>query len=184
MPLVSAKSAVHNKFGRCCAFTYSTRLEGCNIPDIDIVIQWNAPAKLSNFVQRAGRTARGTGRIGITILLVEPSLFTTLPLSDKSPPAANASKQNGAKGKKPGRNAKRGPSVKVGKRYGQAHGLRRGSANIENDHAPTGEQPELDVEASDEGLSVFIQSVECRRKVWAKVFDTESTLTGAPCIFC
>ncbi|KAJ3475399.1 hypothetical protein NLI96_g11861 [Meripilus lineatus] len=44
---------------------------GCDIPDIDLVIQWQVPATLSHLVQRAGRVARGAGHIGMALLLVE-----------------------------------------------------------------------------------------------------------------
>ncbi|KAH7904037.1 hypothetical protein BJ138DRAFT_1019698, partial [Hygrophoropsis aurantiaca] len=50
--------------------------QGCNVSDIDIVVQWKLPAKMSSFVQRAGRAARGPGRTGVAILLVEPSAYT------------------------------------------------------------------------------------------------------------
>ncbi|KAI0350724.1 P-loop containing nucleoside triphosphate hydrolase protein, partial [Trametes cingulata] len=46
---------------------------GCNIPDIDRVIQWKLPATMSNFIQRAGRAARGKNRTGVAVLLVEKS---------------------------------------------------------------------------------------------------------------
>lgn len=36
-------------------------LQGCNIPDIDVVVQWKLPDSVSTFVQRAGCTARADG---------------------------------------------------------------------------------------------------------------------------
>ncbi|KAJ7347778.1 hypothetical protein DFH08DRAFT_648615, partial [Mycena albidolilacea] len=48
---------------------------GCNIPDIDVVVQWKLPALISFFVQRAGRAAWASGQTGLTILLVEPSAY-------------------------------------------------------------------------------------------------------------
>ncbi|KDQ51993.1 hypothetical protein JAAARDRAFT_62158 [Jaapia argillacea MUCL 33604] len=32
---------------------------GCNIPDIDVVVQWKLPSSVSSFVQRAGKEGRG-----------------------------------------------------------------------------------------------------------------------------
>ena len=37
---------------------------GMNIIDIDIVIQWKQPPSIRALMQQAGRTARGTGRVG------------------------------------------------------------------------------------------------------------------------
>lgn len=55
-----------------------TGLQTCNhIPDIDVVVQWKLPGSVSVLVQRAGRAARGRDRVGIAILLVEPSAYTT-----------------------------------------------------------------------------------------------------------
>ncbi|KAH9028541.1 P-loop containing nucleoside triphosphate hydrolase protein [Lactarius hengduanensis] len=36
---------------------------GCNIPDIDIIVQWKLPGKLSSFVQHARRAARGPNTV-------------------------------------------------------------------------------------------------------------------------
>jgi len=50
-------------------------MKGCNIPDIDIVIQWKLTAMVSAFVQRAGRAARASGQTGLAVLLVEKSIY-------------------------------------------------------------------------------------------------------------
>ncbi|KAI0041674.1 P-loop containing nucleoside triphosphate hydrolase protein, partial [Auriscalpium vulgare] len=52
---------------------------GCNIADIDVVVQWKTPPTLSAWVQRAGRAARGPGRQGLAIMLVERSAFEVDP---------------------------------------------------------------------------------------------------------
>ncbi|TFY77268.1 hypothetical protein EWM64_g6747 [Hericium alpestre] len=51
---------------------------GCNIPDIDLVVQWKLPAKLSSFIQRAGRAARDPSWQGLAVLLVEPAAYSVL----------------------------------------------------------------------------------------------------------
>ncbi|KAE9382775.1 P-loop containing nucleoside triphosphate hydrolase protein, partial [Gymnopus androsaceus JB14] len=48
---------------------------GCNIPDVDIVVQWKLPGTLSMFIQRAGRAARAQNRKGLAVLLVEKSAY-------------------------------------------------------------------------------------------------------------
>ncbi len=50
-------------------------MQECNIPDIDLVVQWKLPSSVSVFVQQAGRAARGAGRTGLAVLLVEPSAY-------------------------------------------------------------------------------------------------------------
>jgi superfamily II DNA/RNA helicase len=49
--------------------------QGCNVPDVDIVIQWKAPTNISSWVQRAGRAARAPGRQGLAVMIVEKSIF-------------------------------------------------------------------------------------------------------------
>lgn len=45
-------------------------IQGCNVPDLAVVVQWNLPGTFSNFIQRAGRAARGpaSGCKGIAVL--------------------------------------------------------------------------------------------------------------------
>jgi superfamily II DNA helicase RecQ len=57
------------------SWTSLTMYQGCNILDIDIVAQWKLPTTVSAFVQRAGRTARGSGRKGLAVLLVQPTVY-------------------------------------------------------------------------------------------------------------
>ncbi|KAJ8456418.1 hypothetical protein ONZ51_g12136 [Trametes cubensis] len=53
--------------------TYS---QGCNVPDVDLVIQWKLPKTFSNFVQHAGRAARSRNCNGMAVLLVERSAYS------------------------------------------------------------------------------------------------------------
>ncbi|KAG6864113.1 hypothetical protein C0991_012398, partial [Blastosporella zonata] len=46
-----------------------------NILDINLVVQWKVPTNVSSWVQRAGQAARGPGRQGLAIMLVEKSAF-------------------------------------------------------------------------------------------------------------
>ncbi|KAI0074726.1 hypothetical protein K474DRAFT_1709611 [Panus rudis PR-1116 ss-1] len=127
---------------------------GCNIPDIDVVVQWQLPATLSNWIQRAGRAARGHGRTGLAVLLVEPSAYGLDPT--KSPSKTNVGTKNQHKVKRPTM-----PDVK---QYAMEHGLKRGGSNCD-DAIPTGDQPELNTNCEDEGLLAFVQSTQCRRKI-------------------
>ncbi|KAI0075723.1 P-loop containing nucleoside triphosphate hydrolase protein, partial [Panus rudis PR-1116 ss-1] len=140
---------------------------GCNIPDIDIVIQWQLPATLSNWVQRAGRAARGHGRKGLAILLVEPSAYKLDPfkvMDKQQSPSKKGVKQRSAK-----------PTMPKASQYALEHGVKRGGLG-QKDVRPTGEQPPLNLEREDEGLLAYVQSTQCRRKVWQEVFENGSTL--------
>lgn len=56
-------------------FSANKMIQGCNVADIDVVVQWKLPKNLDSFVQRAGRSARGKERTGLAVLLVEPSAY-------------------------------------------------------------------------------------------------------------
>lgn len=150
--------------------------KGCNVPDIDVVVQWKLPATLSHWIQRAGRAARGQGRTGLAVLLVEPAAFRYDP---SSPPPTIAQQSPSPQGKKSNPRQRRtraqvsGSAADV-KAYALAHGLKRGGT-AGNDDLPAGAQPALNLEASDEGLLAFVQSTHCRRKVWREMFENDDT---------
>ncbi|KAH9162461.1 hypothetical protein EDB89DRAFT_1802700, partial [Lactarius sanguifluus] len=50
--------------------------QGCNILDIDVIVQWKLPGKLSSFVQHAGHAAQGPNTVGLAVLLVEPTAYS------------------------------------------------------------------------------------------------------------
>lgn len=59
------------------------------------------------------------------------------------------------------------------KEWAITHGVKRGGIG-DNGEIPTGETPELDLCAEDEGLLTFVQSVTCRRKIWAQIFESST----------
>jgi hypothetical protein len=154
-----------------------TSLQGCNIADIEVVVQWKAPTHLSSWVQRAGRVARGDGRTGYAVLLVEKSAFevdpshppsTTSPSATKSVPATKG-KARGAR--KP---AKKG-GAKLGATYAVLHGQKRGLRGGVHDAVPQlAHEPELTDGASAEGLYIFIQTTICRRQVLTKIYRNKT----------
>lgn len=145
--------------------------QGVNIPDIDRVVQWKLPATFSNFIQRAGRAARGRGCNGLAVLLVEKPAYNVDLVTD------SASTSRGKKKKKKHEDeaaklTKLTPEQKAERsEYARAHGLRRGSSK-QMDDVPDGDPPRLDPESSDEGLLTFVQSTTCRRKIWAQAFES------------
>ncbi|KAJ7917805.1 hypothetical protein B0H13DRAFT_2322014 [Mycena leptocephala] len=118
---------------------------GCNIPDIDVVVQWKLPASMSIFIQRAGRAGRARGSQGLAILLVEPTAYAV--------DLVEASEKNGG-----GRGKKKG--TKKEKETGRKH-----------DAIFVVDTPPLDPEAEDEGLLVFVQTGECRRAVLTRIYN-------------
>ncbi|PIL24782.1 transporter [Ganoderma sinense ZZ0214-1] len=156
---------------------------GCNIPDVDRVVQWKLPKTFSHWIQRAGRAARGPGRTGIAILLVERSVYNVDLLNTTKETLAASSKPSKSKKKQPREKTdtpatKRDP--KQVREYALAHGLARG-ASSKTDDTPTGDQPPVNEDDDDEGLHAFVQSTVCRRKVWAVAFESGIPAPTVPC---
>lgn len=130
---------------------------------------------MSNFIQRAGRAARGRDRTGLAVLLVEKSAYNVDLVSEPAPVVPETTKATRGKSAKAPSRAKTKRDLQDVREYAQAHGASRGGSD-KDDTAPSGCQPRLDPDSADEGLLAFVQSVQCRRKVWAKAF--ESSLAG------
>ncbi|KAJ7768939.1 P-loop containing nucleoside triphosphate hydrolase protein [Mycena metata] len=153
---------------------------GCNIPDIDVVVQWKLPASISLFVQRAGRAARADGRTGLAILLVEPSAYG-IDLAE-----GIAAKTSGGKGKKKGEkeketNAEKREKAKKKKEHAKLRGVQRGGAGGKHDTIFVVETPALDPEAQDEGLLVFVQTMKCRCTVLTEIYNNKPAQPTVPC---
>lgn len=150
--------------------------QGCNIPDIDIVVQWKLPSTVSSFVQRAGRAARGPGRTGLAVLLVEKSIYEADLEKLKDIPSKSKSKAK-ASGKVAQTVRKPGVYAKGPKEYALNHGVKRGSFGGEHDTVSERWDVPLDVEAPDEGLHSLAQTGTCRRQVLRMVFQNEKPRT-------
>ncbi|KAJ7768855.1 P-loop containing nucleoside triphosphate hydrolase protein [Mycena metata] len=155
---------------------------GCNIPDIDVVVQWKLPASISLFVQRAGRAARASGRTGLAILLVEPSAYG-IDLAE-----GITTKTSGGKGKKKVEkeketSAEKREKAKKKKDYAKLRGVQRGGGGAGGKHDAifVVETPALDPEAQDEGLLVFVQTMKCRRAVLTEIYNNKLAQPTAPC---
>jgi superfamily II DNA/RNA helicase len=130
------------------------------------------PASISLFVQRAGRAARASGRTGLAILLVEPSAYG-IDLAE-----GVATKTSRGKGKKKTEkeketNAEKQEKAKKKKEYAKLRGVQRGSAGGKHDTVFVVETPALDPEAQDEGLLVFVQTMNCRRAVLTEIYKNK-----------
>ncbi|KAI5891065.1 P-loop containing nucleoside triphosphate hydrolase protein [Schizophyllum commune H4-8] len=158
---------------------------GCNIPDIEVVVQWKLPGKLSNFVQRAGRAARDPDIRGLAVLLVEPSAYNVDLLAGLDAEVATTEKtEKGGKGGKRRRRKKPRRKVVKGKEYANLRGRQRGARSGKKDDFPPGDVeqciPRHDDDA--EGLYHVVQSRTCRREVIVGMFDSVKTVSpGVEC---
>lgn len=50
-------------------------MQGCDIPDIEDIVQYQVPDNLSIWTQRAGRAGRSPNINARAVLLVQPSVF-------------------------------------------------------------------------------------------------------------
>lgn len=130
-------------------------------------MQWKLPTTLSSFVQRAGRAARGEGRTGLAVLLVEKSVYK-FDLQAFQDQRANAS------GKKKGnvREATEYPKSKD-KEYAVKHGVLRGSYGGGSDVISDKIEVPIDFYSINEGLYAFVQTLGCRRQVLTKIYENE-----------
>jgi superfamily II DNA/RNA helicase len=140
-------------------------MKGCNIPDVDIVVQWKLPATVSSFVQRAGRAARGSGRNGLAVLLVEKTIYE----ADLDSPHQHDQK---SKGKKTIRQSSSYPKAKT-KDYAIKHGVLRGAYGGVSEQVVAGINVPVDVSSADEGIYGFVQATTCRRGVLTKIYGNE-----------
>ncbi|KZP10162.1 P-loop containing nucleoside triphosphate hydrolase protein [Athelia psychrophila] len=159
---------------------------GCNIPDIDFVVQWKLPASTSTFVQRAGRAARGRDRTGWAVLLVEPSAYKVDPSAEDADEEVAPTSQKTSKGKGKPRRSGRARKLtkqkgKGGKVYTNACGIRRGARDGKHDMIFVREQPIIDPEGLDEGLYVLAQTGKCRRAVLTEIYQNKTPSPTVPC---
>ncbi|KAH9166102.1 P-loop containing nucleoside triphosphate hydrolase protein [Lactarius sanguifluus] len=151
----------------------------CNIPDIDVIVQWKLPGKLSSFVQCAGRAARGPNTVGLAVLLVEPTAYsirTTQPEDHgkkKQEVASNADQVNAAT------DLPSQPSEE--KDYARSHGRFRGARDAANDTLTPLSDPPFSKDDESEGAYIFVQATSCRRNVLRTVFINPAPQPIVPC---
>ncbi|CCO28716.1 hypothetical protein BN14_02714 [Rhizoctonia solani AG-1 IB] len=134
---------------------------GCDIPDVDVVIQWCIVA-LSALIQRWGRAARGDGRTGLAVLFAEKSAYTYNPSIPG--PKGPETKQTKNGGTVVFKKALKEPLVKGG-------------------FCPKtpGEQPSLQDDSPYEGTLAMVQTAGCLRKVWTDMFRNIPEVPVAKC---
>jgi superfamily II DNA/RNA helicase len=139
--------------------------KGCNIPDIDMVVQWKLTPTVSSFVQRAGRAARASGRTGLAVLLVEKSVYE----ADLDKPHQDDQKSRGKKSIRQSTNYARTKS----RDFAIKRGVLRGAYGGLSDEVSVGIEVPVDVSSSDEGAHSLVQSTTCRRGVLTKIYGNE-----------
>ncbi|KAF8973654.1 P-loop containing nucleoside triphosphate hydrolase protein [Flammula alnicola] len=151
---------------------------GCDIPDIDIVTQWKVPKNVSSWVQRAGRAARGPGRQGLAVMIVEKSAFeiATSQLTAEVPSQAKG--RGRGRGKAQGRAA----ATKNGAHYAVAHGQRRGMFGGAYDKVVSLDETHITLEtlqdSPGEGIYLYIQTTNCRRSLLRTIFQNNPSAVG------
>ncbi|KAJ3572855.1 hypothetical protein NP233_g2794 [Leucocoprinus birnbaumii] len=131
---------------------------GCNIPDIDLVIQWKLPASVSAFVQRAGRAARSPEFSGTAILLAERTVYKSS--------LEEVGKEEAGKGGQV--TAKRGVRQsttypKASNDYALQHGIQRGTYDGRFDSDELSAGVPIDFNSIDEGLYSLVQATTSKR---------------------
>lgn len=144
---------------------------------------------MSSWIQRLGRSARGLGREGLAVMLVEKTAFevnatgiTESPESNGStptpaPPARGHGATRGGRGAVRGRGGRgrgRGGGPGRDKDYAVLHGQKRGSFNGKHDKITRQPEPEISNDTPGEGLYFYIQSTTCRRAIQATIFQNET----------
>ncbi|KAF8174075.1 P-loop containing nucleoside triphosphate hydrolase protein [Pholiota molesta] len=154
---------------------------GCDFPDIDIVVQWKVPDTLSSWVQRAGRAARGIGRQGLAVMIVEKPAFEIAAFPQQLDPHHSQGRGRGR-----GRGRGYGAALqghahghvavsKHGVEYAIAHGLKRGMSGGKHDEKLSLDETHISSDmlrnAKGEGIYLYIQTTHCRRQVLHTVFE-------------
>ncbi|KAJ6451326.1 P-loop containing nucleoside triphosphate hydrolase protein [Mycena sanguinolenta] len=158
---------------------------GCNIPDIDFVVQWKLPGSVSVFVQRAGRVARGPGRSGPAVLLVEPTAYGIDVAEEiaakKGPAPTKRGKGKGKAGQDVESEAAKKRRAQKRKAHAKARGVNRGSVGGKHDTIFVHDTPPLNPETPNEGLHVLAQTGLCRRLVLTDIYENKPPVPTAPC---
>jgi superfamily II DNA/RNA helicase len=148
-------------------------MKGCNIPDIDIIIQWKLTATVSAFVQRAGHAARASGQTGLAVLLLEKSIYD----ADLDKGCQDEQK---TKVKKTIRQSSNYPKVKM-KKYAIKRGVLLGTYGSLSDKVATGIDVPIDVSSIDEGAYGLVKLTTCHRGVLTDVYGNEKAYgTSSP----
>jgi superfamily II DNA helicase RecQ len=161
--------------------------QGCDIPNIELVVQWKLPNNLSSWIQRAGRAACGPGMQGMAVMLVQKSAFEVSTAADNpdnpapssAPPIRGRGRGRGRGTGGRGGSGRRG-GKNQGKDYAESHGQKRGWYKGVNNgiKALEDSDAEIPADAPAEGLYAVVQATICRRVILSRVFKNAAPSTG------
>ncbi|KIK51592.1 hypothetical protein GYMLUDRAFT_251969 [Collybiopsis luxurians FD-317 M1] len=152
---------------------------GCNIPDVNIIVQWKLPATLSMLIQCTGHAACARSRKGLAVLLVEKGAYSLDCESVVEKENEKSQKGNGkgrtrtkssaAPKQRNHRERAMGTYEKgLGKGFAEAKGVNRGSYGGRADnHSQAGWEP----------------TGHCRRRIWTSVYGNKEaqSVAGVDC---
>ncbi|KAF9044479.1 P-loop containing nucleoside triphosphate hydrolase protein [Panaeolus papilionaceus] len=146
---------------------------GCNLPAVEVVVQWKLPQTLSSFVQRAGRAARTSTMSGLAVLLAERTIYG----GDQDTPSVSTNADSESTKKKDLRTKK-----EIGD-FAISNGILRGSyKGIKDEIIDGGKEVEPNPDATDEGLRALVQTTKCRRRVTTKAY--RNVISDTPLLCC
>ena len=145
------------------------------------------PENLSSWVQRAGCAARGDGRQGLAVMIVEKSSFEIVAFPQPSAGHSTSSTTQGVgQGRVRGQGRGHGSAslgrgqahaaaVKHGLEYATAHGQKRGMFGGEHDMISKLDEAHVTLDmlqdAKGEGIYFYIQTTNCHWLVLHMVFQ-------------
>lgn len=136
-------------------------------------MQWKTPQNLSSWVQRSGRAARGFGRKGFAVMIVEKSAYEVSSIT--TPKEGNEGRTTSSTAIPTGPRQRRTckpAAARFGADYGVKHGSRRGQHSGKHDTiSAIAECMDVPHNAVKEGLYLYIQTTNCRRRLLANVFE-------------
>ncbi|KAJ7841970.1 P-loop containing nucleoside triphosphate hydrolase protein [Mycena leptocephala] len=142
---------------------------GCDMPNVELVVQWKLPNNLSSWIQRPD---------ALLVVLACRCLLVHLRFGGVAV-AWQGIGGRGGSGRRGGKNQ--------GKDYAESHGQKRGWYRGVNDgiKALEGSDTEIPVDAPAEGLYAVVQATICRRIILSRIFKnaapTHAILDDATC---
>ncbi|KAF8207885.1 hypothetical protein K438DRAFT_1904617 [Mycena galopus ATCC 62051] len=140
------------------------RKNGCDLPDIELVVQWKMPQNLSAWVQRAGCAAHGPGLQGMAVMLRHQLLLKPL-YADAGGEEVEAEDKV---------EAVVAEVKKQGKDYAVLHGVNQGSFKRTDDAVPPPTEYIITDDMPHEGIYMLIQSSKCQCLFLCQVFQNPS----------
>ncbi|KAG8698171.1 hypothetical protein FRC09_007392 [Ceratobasidium sp. 395] len=154
---------------------------GCNIPDVDTVVQLKSPTDSASLHQRGGRTARKKTRKGRFVVLAEPAAYDVDPTEPAD--AGEAKLEPCTRGKKKNKKAKEFQKGHTQQRFRGRPGTKKKKKIAKGAEPEPPVEPVIQDDSPGSSVYAFIQARPCRRQVLAKIFNNPAPKTDltVPC---